>query len=133
MIALRKTSPAKHLTVLRVLAAIPLVGIGVQHLLGTAPIEPILEGAGFPFVAPLGIAVPVLEVIAGLLLVVGFYARPAALVSAVTMACAVYAHVAHDWADEPHILLPVAVFVCVAQVLWGGAGAFSADLAAAPR
>lgn len=127
---LRQTTPAKHLAVLRLAAAIPLIGIGAQHILGSAPMLPILEGARFPLASFFAVLVPWLEIIAGLGLVLGLFARPAALTALVIMGAAIYAHVAHDWVDEPVILLPLAVAICVAQVLWGGAGAFSADLVA---
>lgn len=127
---LRATTTAKHLTVIRGLAAIPLIGIGAQHLLGTAPMLPILESASIPGASLFAWLVPVLEVLTGLGLVVGFHARIQALIAGVIMVTAVYAHLVADWADEPVIILPVAVLVCLAQVLWGGAGAFSADLAA---
>ncbi|MEO1369427.1 MAG: DoxX family protein [Acidobacteriota bacterium] len=126
----RQTHPAKHLAVLRLAAAVPLIGIGAQHILGSAPMLPILEGAQFPFASFFAVLVPWLEIVAGAALVVGFFARPAALTALVIMGAAVYAHAVHDWADEPIIVLPLAVAICVAQVLWGGAGAFSIDLVA---
>ena len=127
---LRHTTSARHLALLRLVAAVPLVGIGAQHVLGSAPMLPILEGARFPLAAFFAVLVPWLEIAAGLSLAVGFFARPAALVSLVIMGAAVYAHVVHDWADEPVIVLPLVVALCVAQVLWGGARAFSIDFAA---
>ena len=130
MINLRKTGPAKHLTVIRSLCALPLILIGTQHLIGTAPILPILEGARIPQAVFFSYLVPPLEVLAGLLLLIGYCARLGALVTLPTMGVAVYAHLVHDWAEEPTIVLPIAVFVGVLQVLWGGAGAFSTDLAA---
>lgn len=130
MSTLRRTTIARHLTVIRVLCAIPLLGIGTQHLIGTAPMGPILVGAGIPFATPLALIVPVLEVLAGLALVIGYEARLAALASLVTMVVAVYAHSVHDWTDEPTIVLPLAMILGLAQIMWGGAGAFSTDLAA---
>ncbi|MEM1177582.1 MAG: DoxX family protein [Acidobacteriota bacterium] len=127
---LRQTSPAKHLAVLRLVAAVPLIGIGAQHILGTAPMLPILEGAQFPLAAFFAVLVPWLEIIAGVGLVLGFFARPAALTALVIMGAAVYAHAVHDWVDEPVIILPLAVAICCAQILWGGAGGFSIDLVA---
>ncbi|MEM6794553.1 MAG: DoxX family protein [Acidobacteriota bacterium] len=127
---IRQTSTARHLTVLRIIAAIPLIGIGAQHILGTAPMFPILEGANFPMAEFLAQLVPILEVVAGVSLVLGLYARISALTSIVIMIAAVYAHVVHDWPDEPVIVLPLGVAVCCSQVLWGGAGGFSADLVA---
>ena len=127
---LRKTTPARHLTFIRIVSAMPLLAIGTQHLIGMVPMEPILEGAGFPLVSFFAITVPVLEVLMGLALVVGFYARVGALISLGIMVGAIYAHLVHDWADEPVLLLPVAVLLGTLQVLWSGAGAFSSDLVA---
>ena len=127
---LRRTTPAKHLTVIRSLAALPLILIGAQHVIGTAPILPILEGAMIPMPVFFSYLVPPLEVVAGGLLLIGFYARIGAFITLPTMGVAVYAHLVHDWADEPTVVLPIAVFLGVLQVLWGGAGAFSTDLAA---
>lgn len=126
----RNTRPAKHLTVIRVLIAVPLIGIGAQHLIGTAPMQPILEGANLPLATSLALVVPILEVLVGLALVIGLFARPAALLAIVTMAVAIYAHLVHDWADEPVLILPIAVMVGALQILVSGAGAFSTDLAA---
>ena len=117
MIHLRQTSPAKHLTAIRVLSALPLILIGVQHVIGTAPILPILEGARIPQPVFFSYLVPPLEVLAGLSLLIGLYARLGALITLPTMGVAVYAHVVHDWADEPTIILPIAVFLGVLQIL----------------
>jgi len=130
MIDLKKTSSAKHLPVIRVLSALPLLIIGTQHLVGSAPILPILVGAAFPFPEVWAIVVPPIQVLAGFSLLIGFYARLGALVTGVVMLAAIYAHLVLDWADEPVIILPIAVLVGVLQILWGGAGAFSRDIAA---
>ncbi len=130
MINLRKTSAAKHLTGIRALVALPLILIGIQHVIGTAPILPILEGARIPQAVLFSYIVPPLEVLAGLSLLIGLYARAGALITLPTMGVAVYAHLVHDWADEPVIVLPIAVFLGALQILIGGAGAFSTDLAA---
>lgn len=130
MINLRKTTPARHLTVIRSLSALPLILIGTQHVIGVAPIRPIIEGAMIPQPAFWSAIVPPLEVLAGLLLLIGLYARIGALITLPTMGVAIYAHLVHDWADEPTIILPIAVSLGVLQILISGAGAFSTDLAA---
>lgn len=133
MATLRTTRPALHLTALRVLAALPLVWIGSLHLIGYAPMRPILDGMGSPVPGLMNWLVPILEVVGGTLLLVGFQARIGALLVLGPMLGAIVAHLVHDWADEPTILLPGLVLLGVFQVLWGGAGSFSADLAASPR
>ncbi|MEM1249072.1 MAG: DoxX family protein [Acidobacteriota bacterium] len=125
----QQTSAQKHLLAVRLVAAVPLVGIGAQHLLGTAPILPILEGAGFPVPTILEWLAPTVEVIAGLLLALGWHARPGALLAVFSMFCALYAHYAHDWGSEPALVLPLAVLLTSLQILLTGAGAFSVDLA----
>ncbi len=96
MINLRKTSAAKHLTAIRALSALPLIVIGVQHVIGTAPILPILEGARIPHPIFFSYIVPPLEVLAGLSLLIGLYARAGALITLPTMGVALYAHMVHD-------------------------------------
>ncbi len=125
----QQTSPHKHLVILRLIAAVPLIGIGVQHLIGTAPILPILDGAGFPVPGILEWLAPSIEVVAGLALALGWHARPGALLAVVSMICALYAHNAFDWGDEPILILPLAVLLTSLQIAMTGAGAFSVDLA----
>ena len=129
MTKLQETRPLRHLMIVRLIAAIPLIGIGIQHLIGTAPLQPILEGAGFPAVEPLSWLAPLIEVIAGLAIALGWYARPGSVLAILSMIAALYAHYAHDWGDEPHLILPIAVLFASVQVLIVGAGAFSVDLA----
>ncbi len=126
----RRTTPEFSLLIIRILASIPLIAIGAQHLIGTAPMQPILEGAGFPLVAFFALLVPILEVIVGLAMAIGIFARVGAIVTVGIMAGAVYAHLQHDWQDEPVILLPLGVMIGALIIVWRGAGAFSADLAA---
>ncbi len=127
---IRKTSPAIHLAVIRAASSIPLLFIGTLHLIGQAPMLPILEGANIPFAPFFAIAVPVLEVVAGASLLAGYFSRVGALIALVIMVVALYVHMMHDWADEPTLVLPIAVFAGVVQILWGGAGVFSSDIAA---
>ncbi|MEM7582187.1 MAG: DoxX family protein [Acidobacteriota bacterium] len=130
MTRLRKTKPVIHLAVIRAISSLPLLIIGTLHLIGQAPLMPILEGAEIPFPTFFAAIVPILQVAAGLSLLIGFYSRLGAVTALVIMAVAMYAHMMHDWADEPTIVLPIAVFVGVLQILWGGAGVFSSDIAA---
>ena len=127
---LRRTDPARTLLLARLLAAVPLVGIGLQHLTGAAPLAPILESACLPWpelsatVAPLG------QLLAGALLAVGFWARLAGLLGAVQMVVALYTQVVVDWTEEPPLLLPIVVLAASLAVLWRGAGPWSLDRAA---
>ena len=94
--------------------------------------RPLVEAANLPapaLLSPLAVAV---EVVAGLLILAGFYARLGAALAIPTMAVAVYAHIAIDvWPNgadnEPPILLPIVVIACAGYVLWRGAGRWSLD------
>jgi len=118
---------SKTLFALRVLAALPLIAIGIQHLTGMAPMQPILEGAGLPLPELSAVVAPVMEVVAGALLLVGFQARLGALLAAGAMTGALFAHVRFDWAGEPPMVLPAAILVMAMVVFSGGAGAASLD------
>ena len=113
---------SKLLIVVRLLAAAPLLGIGIQHITGAAPMLPILEGAGFPQPELGAQFAPMIEVLAGGLLLLGLFARLGALLALGSMAGAVYAHLNFDWEGEPSIALPVGVIVCAAIVLVAGPG-----------
>lgn len=109
----------------RILAAAPLLLIGIQHLTGAAPMQPILEGAGFPSPELGATLAPIVEVAGGALLLTGLFARLGGLLALGSMAGALYAHLNFDWADEPPLLLPIAVAVFAALVVLGGAGSFA--------
>ena len=109
----------------RILAAAPLLLIGLQHLSGAAPMLPILEGAGFPSPELGAIVAPIVEVAGGLLLLIGLFARLGGLLAIGSMAGALYAHLTFNWADEPPLLLPIAVLVFASLVVFGGPGRFA--------
>lgn len=130
---IRRTRPYRYTLLLRVVAGAPLLGIGLAHVLAPeAPMRPLVEAAGIPFavvVSPVAVAI---EVVAGLSLLLGLWARIGALLAIPTMLGAIYAHlVIGVWPNgpenEPPIGLPVAVAVCAGLVLWKGAGRWSAD------
>jgi uncharacterized membrane protein YphA (DoxX/SURF4 family) len=135
---LRTTAAHRHILVLRVLAGAPLLGIGLAHVLSPeAPMRPLVEAAGFPLaglVSPVGVAV---EIAAGLGLLLGLWARVAALLAIPVMLGAVYAHLVIDvWtngaANEPPLALPIAVLVAAAYILWRGPGRWSLDRRSRP-
>jgi putative oxidoreductase len=127
------TGPEWTTTVLRVVAGVPLLGIGLAHVLvPEAPMRPLVEAAGFPLaavIAPMGVAA---EIVAGALLLLGLWARVGALLAIPTMVGAVYAHLVIDvWPNgpenEPPLALPIVVLLAAAVVLWRGAGRWSFD------
>ena len=112
----------RHVAVIRILISLPLIGIGFMHLVGAAPLLPILEGAGIPFPELNAVVAPVVQVLAGLMLLTGFGVRIGALLALGTMVGALVAHVRFDWADEPPIVLPLMVMAGASYVLLRGAG-----------
>lgn len=128
-----RTTNQKSATIARIIIALPLLAIGSQHLLGIAPLEPILRGAGIPLPELNAIVGPVLELVAGALLIAGYFARIGAALTIPAMAMATYTHLVSDWADEPPIALPLTLIALSAFVLWKGAGSWSFDLRCAKQ
>ena len=127
MTTIQATSPSRFTAIVRILIALPLIGIGMMHLTGASPMLPILEGAGIPFAEFNAVFIPVLQVLSGLFLVSGFYARIGAVVSAAIMAGALFIHAVHDWAEEPTGALAVAILLGSTWILKKGAGGLSLD------
>lgn len=130
---LRATEPYRHLLLVRIVAGVPLLGIGLAHVIAPeAPMRPLVEAAGIPFasiVSPIAVGV---EIVAGLSLLLGLWARIGGLLAVPTMLGAIYAHLVIDvWpngpANEPPLALPIAVMAGAAYVLWRGAGRWSLD------
>jgi putative oxidoreductase len=130
--ALRATSPSLLPVVPRLIAGVPLTLIGFAHIfVPEAAMRPIIEALGLPFaalLAPLSVAA---EIVAGLSILLGAWARVGALIAIPTMAVAFYSHLAiEEWPNpdnEPPFLLPVVILVAAAVVLWLGAGRWSLD------
>jgi putative oxidoreductase len=122
-----------HTLLPRLVAGVPLLAIGMAHVLvADAPMRPLVEAAGFPLAAAVAPAAVAVEIIAGLALLLGLWARIGALLAIPTMLGAIWAHLVIDvWpngpANEPPLVLPFAVLACAAYVLWKGAGRWSLD------
>lgn len=130
---LRATGRHRHLLLVRLVAGLPLLAIGLAHVfVPDAPMRPLVEAAGFPLptvLAPLGVAA---EIAAGAMLLLGYWVRIGGLVAIPTMLGAIYAHLVIDvWPNgaenEPPLALPIAVLACAAYVVWRGAGRWSID------
>lgn len=130
---LRGTQPSRHILLARVVAGVPLFGIGLAHVfVPEAAIRPMVEAAGFPFpavVAPVGVAI---QIVAGLSLLLGLWARIGGFLAVLSMLGAIYAHVVIDvWPgsveEGPPDALPIVVLAGAAYVLWRGAGRWSLD------
>lgn len=129
---IQSTGAERHLIVPRLVAGIPLLFIGLAHVFdGTAPMRPLIEAADLPAAALLSPLAVSAEILAGVLLLLGLYARLGAIIAIPVMVVALYAHIVIDvWpnaAGEPPIALPLAVAACAAYVLVRGAGAWSLD------
>jgi uncharacterized membrane protein YphA (DoxX/SURF4 family) len=131
--ALRRTRPIKHMLIPRLIAGLPLVGIAAMHLVGAAPMKPILEAAKIPLPDLNAVVAPIVEIVAGLLILSGAFARIGAVLACGTMAVAIYSHMVADWPDEPPIILPIAVLLAALYVLWRGGGAWSVDARTSPK
>ena len=118
-----QTTNGKSALIARFLISLPLILIGSQHLLGLAPLEPILQGAGIPFPSVNALIGPVVQILAGLLLLGGYFARLGALLTIPAMSLAFYTHLVFDWADDPPVALPLVLIALSIYVLWKGAGA----------
>jgi uncharacterized membrane protein YphA (DoxX/SURF4 family) len=130
---LRVTGEQRHTLLPRVVAGVPLLGIGLAHVMvPEAPMRPLVEAAGLPLaglISPIAVAI---EIVAGLSLILGLWARVGGLLAIPTMLGALYAHAVIDvWPNgpdnEPPMALPLAVMACAAYVLWRGAGRWSLD------
>ena len=124
---LRKTQTSKSSIIFRLISGVPLVLFGTMHLVGAAPIEPILAAARVPLPQLNALGAPAIEVGTGLMLLSGWFTRIGALFVTVTKAVALYSHAIADWQGEPTPLIPVAVNVSAAYILWRGADAWSLD------
>jgi len=125
--SLRRTRPLKHVLIARLIAGLPLLGLNIMHLIGAAPLRPILDAAKIPLPEVGAIVAPILGVLAGLMLLSGAFARIGAAIGFASMAVALYAHLTSDWPDDPPIILPIAVLSAAAYALKHGGGARSVD------
>jgi len=80
--SVRRTRPLKHVLIARLIAGFPLLGLNIMHLIGAAPLRPILDAANIPMPGINTILAPVLGVLAGLLLLSGAFARIGAAIGA---------------------------------------------------
>ena len=121
----------QFLGIARILAGLPLLVIGAMHLFGQAPLGPILEGANMPMPELTAQLAPVIEVLAGLMLVLGFRGRVGAILGIGSMAAAIATHLRFEatetfaWPDEPPIVLPIVVLLLCALVVVKGPGAWA--------
>ena len=130
----RATTAHRHVLVQRIVAGVPLLVTSLSHaFVPEAALQPLVEAAGFPFAAVISPIAIVVKIVAGILLLVGLWARVGGLFGGLMMLGALYAHLVIDvWPNapemqEPPLVLPIAVLVSSAYVLWRGAGRWSLD------
>jgi putative oxidoreductase len=122
------------LLLLRVVVSLPLLFFGVLHLVSPAVFREILVAAGLPLVYLHSLLVPLVEILAGVLLLLGFLTRlgavlafgvmvPAALVTLQVTA-------GSDGPALPTLALPVTLAVAsfFLALLGGGAGSIDARM-----
>ncbi len=142
--AIRKTDPTSKLMIApRVLAGAPLAFFGLMHLIGAMPMRPLVEAAGLPAPGLMAILAPIAQLLAGLLLLSGAFARIGAAIAIGTMAGAVITHIKipndawpvattdatqGPW-PEPVFLMYIAILIILlsASILWRGSGAWGLD------
>ncbi len=143
--ALRATDQSnKHLIAVRVVAGAPLVFFGLMHLVNpNMPMTPLLEEAGLPYPGLMGVIAPIAQLLAGVLLLSGAFARIGGVLAIGTMLGALVTHmlIANDqWptpgedgvmapGPEPVFMMGIAVVVLLAAayVTWHGSGAWGLD------
>ncbi len=142
--ALTSTHNCKILLATRLIGGLPLVFFGAMHLIGAMPMKPLIEAAGLPMPDAMAILAPLAQLIAGLLLVAGAFARVGAIIAIGTMLGAVVTQIkipndawpmptpedAAAVGPEPVFMLAIAGLIIIASVvvIWKGAGAMSLDI-----
>jgi uncharacterized membrane protein YphA (DoxX/SURF4 family) len=136
---LRKTSNDKIGGVLRILLGFVFFLAGILKVvvpsLGQA-FSGQLTAADIPLHGIVLITFPIVEMVLGILLVVGFHARLSAALVVVSMIVATYTHVA---VEDPSLfplqpvepIGPLVLLAMALYILWRGGGAWSIDLSEA--
>ncbi|MEM9481507.1 MAG: DoxX family protein, partial [Verrucomicrobiota bacterium] len=93
MKAIQKTTNSIVPAVIRVIVALPILIIGVNHLISPeAAMQPLLEAAGLPLPELTAKVAPVLEILGALSLLSGAFARVGAVLLSGAMAAATATH-----------------------------------------
>ena len=128
---LRHTTPRKVMLLPRLLAGVPLVIFSAMHFMNPQHFRDILTASGVPMVDVNVWAASSAEMLGGILLLTGFFARVGGILGIGTMAPAILATIRlADIAGAPKVPplpLPIVVLVASAVVLVLGGGAWSAD------
>jgi len=133
---LRKTSRDRVGGVLRILVGLVFIMAGILKVLVPSLGQAFsgqLEAAGIPLHGLVLYTFPIVEMVLGILLLVGLHARISAALAAVSMAVATYVHIV---IDDPSLfplqpVEPIGPLVLLAMLIYTvirGAGAWSIDL-----
>ena len=138
--SLRKTSDSKLLFLLRLLVGLPLLFFGILHFIKLAAFTNILIASGMPFVEFNTFAAPVVEVLAGVLLLPGWFTRLGGVLAVFAMAPAIYGTLAIDALtlknlppgleaipQVPPLFVPIALLLFGVLLAFYGGGGFSLD------
>lgn len=136
MYKLRKTTPGTFTAINRLMLGVMFMMTGFMKLALPAyghawSIQ--LHEAAFPFYDLVYTGVPLLELLIGVLLVLGFYARIGALVVIPVMLVAIYVHLTVTdpgaFPSQPQApIVPVMALLMALVVLVRGSGSWSMDL-----
>ena len=136
LVKLRSTKPDKLLGIVRIFLGIMFFSTGIMKF--TFPMlweawSGQLIHSNLPFYTLTLYTIPVIEMTIGILLLVGYYSRVAALVVIPLMTVATYVHlVVNDpnlfplQPDEP--IIPIVAILMAGHVAWHGGGSWSKDL-----
>ncbi len=127
----RQTRPRKIILLPRLLAGVPLVVFSAMHFMNPQHLRAILTAGAVPMVEVNVWATSSAEMLGGLLLLTGFFARVGGLFGVGTMVPAILTTVRlvslPDAPMVPPLPLPIMVLVASTVVLVLGGGAWSGD------
>jgi uncharacterized membrane protein YphA (DoxX/SURF4 family) len=128
---LQQTTPQKIILVLRLLAGVPLVVFSAMHFMNPGHFRDILTAGGMPMVEVNVWAASSAEMLGGVLLLTGFFARVGGMLGIGTMVPAILTTIRlanlPDAPMVPPLPLPIVVLVASTVVLVLGGGAWSWD------
>jgi uncharacterized membrane protein YphA (DoxX/SURF4 family) len=128
---LRQTRPRKIVLLPRLLAGVPLVVFSAMHVMNPHHFRDILTAGGMPMVDVNVWAASSAEMLGGVLLLTGFFARVGGLLGIGTMVPAILTTVRlaslPDAPMVPPLPMPIMVFLASTVVLMLGGGAWSGD------
>jgi uncharacterized membrane protein YphA (DoxX/SURF4 family) len=128
---LRQTTSRKIILLPRLLAGVPLVVFSTMHFMNPQHFRHILTAGGVPMVEVNVWAASSAEMLGGVLLLTGFFARVGGILGMATMVPAILTTIRlaglTDAPMVPPLPLPMLVLVASAVVLVLGGGAWSMD------